>query len=659
MPLEQSADRSAETAEKVDNSAEFQFASQKDVVDYRDKLVANFDKGFAGLSGDQAFRTEFKAALDQIIKKETERFINVKDLKELAPGAVATIAKVVEGKMQLFKNLLEGQVGYIRDVSDVTDTKKFLAEDFKEAPPKATPDLAHETHNDAQFKFTPKLILNDKGEAQGLKSLTIDYQEKTGKTATMTLEKNKDFYASTAKSGPGSLADKIRQNGDLYQLPNVNYEIRDPKGFNSFVSLKLKGASKDPSKITPEEAIQLAADFTKSQLKIAGKDTPIQNMPSDKIPIDQLIMEKGEGVCRHFTAATKVIFEEIQKIAAEKGNQNLADIVAFENHMPYLGHGDVAYVRGDEVTTTDTFWYAGTKPGETPKLEATFDGQHGYSSLYFTLSKTPVGKPDARIFDMGSSEQLISQSQKDVGVWNKVADNPNQGFLLRAFEVTTNENLQSPEQLLATAKTLMILTNSIMKNPTSTVNSTAIPGLTELSKSLEGIVAKKLQTADPKSTEDLIPAKYILETFILAPLKSLPADPTKLPAEEDPSNPKIITQLETKLLETDLNENTKEKLKLVTAQQLITIAHSKCVSAINNSLAKTQSNDDFEQHSKGPSLAAITTFTNFVKKYNLEGASELKPLISALERNISSALPRLDNPLAKSFVSTVMEMLKF
>lgn len=659
MPLEQGTDRSAELAEKTDNSAELQFASQKDVVDYRDKLVTNFDKGFAGLSGDQAFRTDFKAALDQIIKKETERFINVKDLKELVPGAVEAIKKVVEGKMQLFKNLLEGQVGYIRDVSDVADTKKFLAEDFKEAPPKATPDLAHETHNDAQFKFTPKLIVNDKGETQDLKSLTIDYQEKGGKTATMTLEKNKDFYDSTAKSEPGSLADKIRQNGDLYQLPGVNYEVRDPKGFNSFVSLKLKGLGKDPSKITPEEAIQLAADITKSQLKIAGKDTPIENMPSDKIPIDQLIMEKGEGVCRHFTAATKIIFGEIQKIAAEKGNQNLADIVAFENHMPYFQHGCLSYARRDEVTNTDTFWYAGTEPGKTPTLEATFDGQHGYSSLYLTLSKTPVGNPDSRIFDMGSSEQLIRQSQKDLGVWNNVADNPNQGFLLRAYEVTTNENLQSPDQLLGTAKTLMILTNSILKNPTSTVNRTAISGLTSLSKSLEGIVEKKLRTADPKSTEDLIPAKYILETFILAPLDTLNNPPTTPIQVEDPSNPRIITQLETKLLETDLDENVKEKLKLVTAQQLLTIAHSKCVSAINNSLAKTQSEYDFELHSKGPSLAAITTFTNFVKKHNLEGAAELNPLINALERNISIALPKLDNPLAKSFADTVLKMLKF
>jgi hypothetical protein len=654
MPLEQGADRSAELAEKTDNSAELQFASQKDVVDYRDKLVANFDKGFAGLSGDQAFRTEFKAALDQIIKKETERFINVKDLKELAPGAVTTIAKVVEGKMQLFKNLLEGQVGYIRDVSDVTDTKKFLAEDFKQTPSKAPADLAHETHNDAQFKFTTKLTLNNKGEAQDLKSLTIDYQEKTGKTATMTLEKNKDFYASTAKSVPGSLADKIRQNGDLYQLPGVNYEIRDPKGFNSFVSLKLKEAGKDPSKISAEEAIQLAADFTKAQLKIADKNTPIENMSSDKIPIDQLIMEKGEGVCRHFTAATKVIFEEIQKIAAEKGNQNLADIVPFENHMPFLQHGSLAYARGPEVTTTDSFWYAGTEPNKTPTLEATFDGQHGYSSLYLTLSKTPVGKPDARIFDMGSSEQLIRQSQKDLGVWNNLADNPNQGFLLRAYEVTTNESLQSPNQILVTSKTLMILTNAIMKNPTSTVNKAAISGLTELSKSLVEIVEKKLSSSDPKGKEELIPAKYILETFISAPLHTLDSPPV-----EDPANPRIIIQLETKILATDLDENIKEELKLVTAQQLLTTAHAKCVSALNNSIAQSQSNYDFEQLSKGPSLAAITTFTNFVKKYNLEGSTELSPLISGLEKNISTALPRLTNPLAIDFVSTILKMLNF
>ena len=447
-------------SERTDEVAEAQFIRESQVHALRDALVAGFDKGVSALSEDQSFQEKFKAALNTLIQNTVNKEVNVNNLKDLPFVDRARIQGLVMARMSQFRTTLEGEVGLRRDVSDVEDAKKKHTDFFaSETVGAARYELASEGKNDAKVSFELK------GTPESPKSVEVNYQKQGEKSIAMNLKSNEEFFANKEPSGEDSLAARARSNREAYLLRNVNYKISDPAGFYGFLVLQMNSLGvKDLKSLGAKTAVETSVEIVRRNLKVSEKGPKDES--SDTIPIDQLLRKGGEGVCRHFTAAAAVVFEEIQKMAIKAGNENLGDITVFENEMPALAHASLAVSRGNDITVVEPYWYSQKDNKGEPireSMDGTFDGEHGnLSSLFFTMSKRPEGGEE--IFNFGNVEVFTRQSLKQLGIEvSKKVDDPAQSMLLRGYQVLQDENLQTPEMLTSVARSLdSVVSNEVL-----------------------------------------------------------------------------------------------------------------------------------------------------------------------------------------------------
>ena len=247
----------------------------------------------------------------------------------------------------------------------------------------------------------------------------------------------------------------------------VNYSIGNPTAFNDFI---LKELAKEPngknniSTLTEQGAVEASANIVKKHLKEAKSSGA---SPSDTTPIDKLIMTGMNACCRHFTAATKVVFEQIQTLAEKNSNTNLKDTVVFENTNPAIAHATLGIARGNNVTTIDTYWAKKNEDGSVKQdsLDSTFDGKHSnVTSLYSTLSKNDSAHPENKIFDAGHSEQVMDQFGKDVSKVTNISeiDDQLQTVIYKADQISCRESLQTPEKLTKVSEELGIISTDIL-----------------------------------------------------------------------------------------------------------------------------------------------------------------------------------------------------
>lgn len=440
MPFEESRPTPTQpenVSEFADNAAEEKMIHDTDIQAKKNDLIRNFDEGFATIGQHQEFTDAFRQALDDLIESTVQWKVNVEDLSQLSDKEIFDIKEKVERRLQSFNDAVEHEVGFSRTAEAVEKAREKKSDWFTERIATEEKLIVRRTNNDADIQ-----VKAEKGKDGKPRTVEIQYAEKgrEGSEATMILEGNADFFQSDAQTTRGTLAYRIRQNeqAGAYKINGVNYEIRNPAGFRQFVQTELGKLGITINTITPEQAIQAAADIVKNNLEITDED-PFGNITADEIPIDQLLMDKGKGVCRHFSVATKAVFQALQGLSQvsplSTGKKDpLGDIVVFENEMQELSHGTLAFARGNEVTTIDPMWY---KSGAQEGIDSTLDGRHGnLPSLYRTLSKTTETRPEANIFDQGSAESLIYESDRA-----EVTESDNQG---QAMMLTIRETIQLP-----------------------------------------------------------------------------------------------------------------------------------------------------------------------------------------------------------------------
>ena len=130
-----------------------------------------------------------------------------------------------------------------------------------------------------------------------------------------------------------------------------------------------------------------AVNIVKDNLLMANEDTNVQEMGADDIAIDQLIrgIEEYPCCCRHYVAATTVVFEYIQKLSGEAGNNQLSNVVMFENDMPEINHTTAALVIGNNLSVIEPLYYAqGAEPYVDGNYDASFSDRHSSMILYTT-----------------------------------------------------------------------------------------------------------------------------------------------------------------------------------------------------------------------------------------------------------------------------------
>ncbi len=431
-------------AEHEDQLAEAQVLGDRDIQTSKDRIISQFDTSTVSIAELQALVPQLRNAMDELISKTVVRLVNVKDIKDLPPGKLAEIKEVIELRLEEFREAVE------REAPKKPEQAVALAKEKKELWFEERVTVARETQNDAEFKLsaTPTAV-------------TMEYAEKNPKRpkVTLTVTTNERFFESTQTTTEGTAAARIEKNKEsgTYRIEGANDRIQNPKVFREWTSQQLQALSINPRTASAEQLTRAATEIIKKNLKITtDPNKGFEKLPQDQMPIDQLLQTQQEGCCRHFTVATRVVFEQIQTLAAEQQNQNLNGIVAFENEMGEMGHATLALARGNEITTIDPFWYAA---GVQSTPDSTFDGRHGnITSLYRTLSKKTEGNPTGNLFDLGSSEKLVRQLHGNDGQipeeMRQNVDNTEQAILMRAREVIVNQALQTPANLIATVQSL-------------------------------------------------------------------------------------------------------------------------------------------------------------------------------------------------------------
>ena len=386
------------------------FVTDPELEDYKKRIVDNFDFGSkSSAEVEKTFKTSLADALDDIIKSfaiKRDQELTVMDFTEDKLDDLRGKCKILmddfedKVKKEVSKSNIpvigevETEHGF-RDISDVRSAlaamhkKKFflskeeIANEFSSSADVSDIETATDMSafdfinlrsyvenveelrsapNDATISLRAQMSENGKT----VDSVTLNYSnpEKPSQRTSMTLISNDKFFDLEAKSPEDSLAGSIKENREAYLIPGANYDVKNPAGFKDFIKKEL---GEDLSNLNPENAITAAVEIVKRNLKMADDADDLNLMEADKVPIDQLIMNsKEKSCCRHYTAATTVVFEYIQKISAEAENDQLSDIVMFENHMPLQTHGTVAIARGNSVTVVEPTWYANK---EMPKYK--------------------------------------------------------------------------------------------------------------------------------------------------------------------------------------------------------------------------------------------------------------------------------------------------
>lgn len=566
-------------AEIKDNKAEAEFKNASpDLNALRDTLVAKFDTGISAISDDAGFKKALTDALNTIIANETSRLVNVADLKALTPEKRLIVNAQIKAWMATFTATLSGQVGLRRDASDVEATKKLLSNSFKsvepgaQKPPEAKvvslydsftkkaqsvvaegtklydslaakpkeaekpiksvePELQKSVDNTpevipVQNPFTfgePQYHPEENGEKKP-KSITMNYEKDGQEPIKMILEDNKTFYETKDKSGPGTLADKIKKNSDVYKLAvDVNYNIENKEIFQKWIQDELKTKGYDIRKMDSESAIKASAGILIDHLQPADIPSTDPEKPDDpvtlsnRLPIDQLLIKNSPACCRHYAAAHKVVFEQIQEMALTKKNHNLEDIVPFENVNLSMAHATIAFARGDHVTTQDTFWNDGGWKGQKETPDSTFDGRHGnVTSIFATLSAEPTNDKGVNIFDL---KDITSMDIGSSEIGNEFNANLTSN-IRKADVISMNESIQTiPNLRLATAA-LLFTSDKLLTVAKDPENETYARAIKIISTKLGDAIRAKLlkpETAEEEK-KDLISCLKILRHVIGAPM---------------------------------------------------------------------------------------------------------------------------------------------
>lgn len=477
-----------------DDAAEERIINNGALRGAQDRLVANFDKGVGIWGKDEAFKQEFRDALDELINIGSRNLVNV---ETLSPQKLAEIVGKIGNRMIEFAKEVSQEVGIVRDASAVRSAKLNLNRYFEAGNRIVFDgeeyDVARQTNNDASFTFEANVT-----ESNRTRSLSMTYQEAgpEAQPVTLNLVEDEVFMKPLSEEPEDPLRDRIQQNRDAYRLDGVNYRIREPYEFEQFITEKLESQGYDLGSLTFEQARDASlAIVEESFTKLASTEdaVSIEGLPADYVPIDHLIMgvDPKPTCCRHFTAATIVLFEQMQFLAQREENQNISKITAFENNMGEMHHSAVAFARGNDITITDSLWLT---QGMLDSPDATFTGKHAnLSGLYTTLSMAPEGNPQASIFDMGSvNAMVLAMSQHQLP---NTADNRMQRHLMRNREVLTQESLHTFDNLTRTAT---VLSASIHEFPSISeeLDQMHVESILKQSEFLSMIIEDQIDNAD-------------------------------------------------------------------------------------------------------------------------------------------------------------------
>ncbi len=547
-------------AEHEDNAAEAQVLGDRDIQTAKDRIISQFDTSTASITELHALIPEMRTAMDELIAKTVIRLVNVHDAKDLPPGKLGEIKEVVELRLEEFRKTVEKSAGKDADTAVAMAIEKkglWFQERIKPI---------HNTHNDAEFTMSVE------GKIQKPEAVTIHYTEKDPRRpkATMTVVTNERFFKPGVETVQGTLAARVQQNKETgtYRIEGTSDKIQNPEEFKKWIEGQLTDLSVNTHTASAEQLTRAAVDIVKKNLKIIGDpQKAFESLPQDQMPVDQLLQTGQEGVCRHFTVATRVVLEQIQVLTQNKQNPSLNGIVSFENAMNEMGHATLALARGDEVTTLDPFWYA-TGVQSTP--DSTFDGRHGnITSLYTTLSKASETNPQGNVFDGGSSEKLVRELHADNGQIPKgvreQVDNPAQAIIMRTREIISNTELQTPENLLITVRSLHAVMGTLRWAEPE--DGLALESIAKLSPLLAEVIELQKREAIQKGTQDSS-SLNLAATLIKVGLN------VRLERRNSPNKPEgkgeeLIRTCEAAVHEQQLDQASQQEILETTAHELL------------------------------------------------------------------------------------------
>lgn len=579
MPFEETTQQREpieRVAENEDTLAEAQMLGDADVQSAKNRIISQFDTSTTGIAEIHEMMPQLRATMDELIQKTVIRLVNVRDINDLPPEKLAEIQEVIEIRLEEFRKTVEEEAE--KNNGDAVASAKEKKERWFEEKVL----VRRGTNNDAELKFSVGGKIDQNGAIKTPETVTVDYIEKDPKRpkVTLTVETNERFFSSEAKTTENptekTVATRIGQNKEsgTYRIGGTNDKIKDPEAFKTWILAELQKLNIDPKTASTQQLTLAATDIVRRNLKIfKDVEKAFGDLPADKIPVDQLLQTHEKGCCRHFTVATRVVFEQIQQITREQQNHGLDGIIAFENEMDEMGHATLAFARGNEITTIDPFWYAA---GIQRTPDSTFDGRHGnFTSLYRTLSKAPAGNPEASIFDQGSSEKLVRELHSNDGqipkeIRDKV-DNPAQAMIMRTRELILNPILQTPENILATVRSLKATLSGL--NPSQPEDELALASIIKLSPLIAELIALKMADAEGKTVEyssKLSLAGVLLDISLNAILERKNPDKT----EEKPYE-KLIEKCEKALLDQRLDKEAKQEILKTTAEEMLNSAWEK------------------------------------------------------------------------------------
>lgn len=644
-------------AEHEDEQAETQVLNDRDIQSSKERIISQFDTSTTSITELHALMPQLHIAMDELIQKTVKRLVNVRDINDLPPEKLVEIKEVVELRLEEFRKSVE------QAAEKNSPTAIAMAKEKKGAWFQEHIAVARETQNDAEFKFK----IEGKPDA-----VTMDYAEKNPNRpkVKLTVGTNEHFFASPEKTAEGTAAARIQKNKEsgAYRIEGTNEKIQNPEGFKKWIQEELKALNIDPRTASPAQLTNAAIDIVKKNMAVmTDAQKAFQRLPQDLLPIDQLLQSNQEGCCRHFTVATRVVFDQIQNLAKENQNQSMEGIVTFENEMNEMGHATLALARGNEVTTIDPFWYAA---GIQKTPDSTFDGRHGnFGSLYRTLSKAPEGNPGGNLFDLGSSETLVRQLHSDDGQIpeevRELVDNSTQAILMRAREVILNTTIQTPENLIATVQSLHAATEQLdLSKPEDNLALNSIKILAPLLAEVIEIHQTEAGQKGPHYTSKINTAAWLLKVGLNARLERKKAGGPKPETHDE----ELIGICEAALKDQQLDQTDRLKVMKVAAEEMLYNVWQ----GINTALVKgrqigqdgiytIQITEGYQQGANAgktlmePTLQWVDKVLGFIKGNELKSQSDIQRNLQEKSNQLGQVQQRVKGTFAENIARAVQD----
>lgn len=395
-----------EVDEQQDNSSEEDFLSSLNFQEYVSAALDRVSGGYDALSYDEAFDNELRRTLNELIITFVRNNVNTLRLED---NEFHNLKHELHESVRVFIDTLNQNIGYGRDISDVTETKVALDTLFTRHYESRVLEESAEvsfidydidiTHNDSlefqSLHFVPKSLSDDDGEV-----ISTESHVSFGTLEDLDLE-----FANA-----NDLSSRIEENMPLFTMSQVNPEIDDVAKFERIVFGDL--TSEQIREFSVSDSVNYVFNLLKLKLHLPqGEDIfRIDSMDADFTSVESLLNGEETVCCRHIVYLFKIVSDAIRKrqesLFTEVEDAPLYGVTYMPVTIGSIAHATLAICKGDYITNIEPTW--SIQNNEDSVMDATFSTEHGTSILPVLKQLQMRGEGFDQIVSSSISDQFVT-----------------------------------------------------------------------------------------------------------------------------------------------------------------------------------------------------------------------------------------------------------